>query len=358
VAHDFNNLLTVINGYSDMILAEVRPGDPLRDSVEEIRNAGERAAGLTRQLLAFSRKQVLEPRKLDVNLVVENMRSMVGRLVGEDIELKVVLSAASGTILADPNQLEQVVMNLVVNVRDAMPGTGRLLIETAHVERDDSFARLHPEARVGHYVMLAVSDTGEGMDEETKKRIFEPFFTTKAIGKGTGLGLAMVQGIVAQSGGYIEVYSEKGSGTTFKIYLPALTDEAAEAPVPTAIQAQEGTETVLIVEDQAEVRKFAAAVLKKYGYRVIPAENADDALLSCERERVDLVLTDVVMPHVSGRELADRLEKLQPGIKVLFMSGYTGNVIEHHRVLEQDSHFIQKPFSPEELATKVRSVLG
>ena len=215
------------------------------------------------------------------------------------------------------------------------PGTGRLLIETADVERDESFARLHPEARAVRYVMLAVSDTGEGIDEDTKARIFEPFFLRRASAKGRDSGSRWCRASWRRVAATFEVYSEKGSGTTFKIYLPALTDEAAEAPVPTATPAQGGTETVLIVEDQAEVRKFAAAVLKRYGYRVIPAENADDALLFCERERFDLVLTDVVMPHASGRELADRLEKLQPGIKVLFMSGYTGNVIEHHRVLEQ-----------------------
>ena len=220
VAHDFNNLLTVINGYSHMLLSELKPGDQMRDSIEEIQKAGERAAGLTRQLLAFSRKQVLEPRKLDVNRVVKDMRPMLERLVGEDIEVRVALHAESGTIHADPHQLEQVVMNLVVNARDAMPGIGKLLVETANVERDEKYARAHPESREGRYVMLAVSDTGVGMDEETKSRIFEPFFSTKGVGKGTGLGLSIVQGIVAQSGGYIEVSSEKGKGTTFKIYLP------------------------------------------------------------------------------------------------------------------------------------------
>ncbi|MGD0777894.1 MAG: PAS domain S-box protein [Candidatus Solibacter sp.] len=358
VAHDFNNLLTVINGYSQMLLGKLSAGDPLRDSLAEILKAGERAAGLTRQLLAFSRKQVLEPRRLDVNRVVEDMRPMLERLVGEDVEVRIALDPEGGTINADPHQLEQVVMNLVVNARDAMPGVGKLLVETAKVERDESHARSHPEARAGRYVMLAVSDTGVGMDEETKSRIFEPFFTTKGVGKGTGLGLSMVQGIVAQSGGYVEVYSEKGTGTTFKIYLPALADAAVDAGGPAAVPVMGGKETVLVVEDQAEVLKYAVAVLKSYGYRVIPVENAGEAMLLCEQERIDLVLTDVVMPNVSGRGLADRLEALQPGIKVLFMSGYTENVIEHDGALEEGAKFIQKPFSPEELARKVREVLG
>jgi DNA-binding response OmpR family regulator len=249
-------------------------------------------------------------------------------------------------------------MNLVVNARDAMADGGKLLVETANVERDESYTRSHPEARVGRYVMLAVSDNGAGMDEETKNRIFEPFFTTKGAGQGTGLGLSMVQGIVAQSGGFINVYSEPGQGTSFKIYLPALAEAAPDDWRPAAVPAPEGKETVLVVEDQADVRKYAAAALKEYGYRVIPAANAGEALLLCQRERVDLVLTDVVMPNVSGRELADRLETLQPGIKVLFMSGYTDNVIVHHGVLEGGAKFIQKPFSPEELAGKVRAVLS
>ena len=358
VAHDFNNLLTVINGYSTLLLRDLKQDDPLRDSLEEIFKAGERAAGLTRQLLAFSRKQVLEPRRLDINRVVKDMRPMLVRLVGEDIEVRVALRAEGGMVFADPHQLEQVVMNLAVNSRDAMPRGGKLLIETACVERDESYARQHSETPAGRYVTLLVSDTGAGMDEETKNRIFEPFFTTKGVGKGTGLGLSMVQGIVAQSGGYVEVYSEEGKGTTFKIYLPALTEAAVDASSPEAFPALGGKETVLVVEDQEEVRKYAAMVLKEYGYRVIPAENAGEALMLCQRERIDLVLTDVVMPHVSGRELADRVEKLQPGIKALFMSGYSDNVITPHGILEEGANFIQKPFSPEELAGKVRSVLG
>jgi len=358
VAHDFNNLLTVINGYSQMALGKLGANDPLRDSLAEIYKAGERAAGLTRQLLAFSRKQVLEPRRLDINRVVDEMRPMLERMMGEDVEVRVALHAEGATIHADPHQLEQVVMNLAVNSRDAMPRGGKLLIETASVHRDENCARLYPESRPGRYVRLAVSDTGVGLDEATKARIFEPFFTTKGVGKGTGLGLSMVQGIVAQSGGYVEVYSEMGNGTTFKIYLPALDDAASDVATPAAVPAAGGTETVLVVEDQAEVRMYATAVLDDYGYRVISAGNGSEALALCGRERIDLLLTDVVMPHVGGRELADKLAKLQPGMKVLFMSGYTDDAIVHHGVLEEGAKFIQKPFSPEELAGKVRATLG
>jgi signal transduction histidine kinase/DNA-binding response OmpR family regulator len=361
VAHDFNNLLTVINGYSLLLLGKLGPADPLRAGLQEIHKAGERAAGLTLQLLAFSRKQVLEPRVLDLNREVDQMRSMLGRLAGEDVEVRVELSAQAGSVHADPHQLEQVIMNLVVNARDAMPHGGKLLIETAGVELDERYVQSHLEAHAGRHVLLAVSDSGVGMDDETRRQIFEPFFTTKGLGKGTGLGLSMVQGIVVQSGGHIEVYSEPGHGTTFKVYLPRVEEGAvADTGMPEAALALGGEETVLVVEDQAEVREYAVTVLRAYGYRVIPAESAGEALLMFEREpeRIDLALTDVVMPNISGRELANRLEKLQPGIKVLFMSGYTDNVIVHHGVLEAGAQFIQKPFSPERLAARVREVLG
>jgi CheY-like chemotaxis protein len=254
--------------------------------------------------------------------------------------------------------LEQAVMNMVVNSLDAMPRGGKLLIETDCVERDESYVRSHPEARAGRFITLAVSDNGVGLDEETKSRVFEPFFTTKDVGKGTGLGLSMVQGIVAQSGGYVDVYSEKGVGTTFTIYLPALADAVTDAGESAPVTSLGGTETLLVVEDQAEVRGYAVTVLKGYGYRVIPATNADEALLLCKGERIDLLLTDVVMPGVGGRELASRLEELRPDIKVLFMSGYTGDAIVRHGVLDEGAKFIQKPFSPAELARKVRAILG
>ncbi len=360
VAHDFNNLLTVINGYSQLALAELKRTDPLWSSMEEIRKAGERAVGLTRQLLAFSRKQILQPRVLDLNRVVEDLRPMLARLMGEDVEVRVALQAVNGTVRADPHHLEQVIMNLAVNARDAMPLGGKLLIETAGVELDAGYARLHPGVNEGRYVMLALSDSGEGMDEGTRRRIFEPFFTTKPAGKGTGLGLSMVQGIVVQSGGHISVYSEPGRGTTFRIYLPAVADLAANAEAPAGDAPLGGSETILVVEDLAEVRAFAVAALKAYGYRVIQAENASQALLLCQRERgrVHLVLTDVVMPNLSGPELASRLKKLRPGIKVLLMSGYTDNAVSIDGTLDERLHFIEKPFSPEQLAKKVRAVLG
>ncbi len=359
VAHDFNNLLTVINGYSQLLLGRLTPGDPLRAGLEEIQKAGERAAGLTQQLLAFSRKQVLQPRLLDLNHVVGGMRSMLCRLVGEDVKVGVQLAPDAGVVRADPHQLEQVIMNLVVNARDAMPQGGKLLIETAGVEWDERYAQSHPESHVGRYARLAVSDTGVGMDPEIQRHIFEPFFSTKEVGKGTGLGLATVQGIVAQSGGYIEVYSELGHGTIFKIYLPRLDETVADPGLAEAAGGLRGHETVLLVEDQVEVREYAIAALKAYGYQVVTAQNAGEALLLFEHGRsVDLVLTDVVMPNMSGRELANRLEKLRPGIKVLFMSGYTDDAVAQYGVLDLNSRFIQKPFSPEQLAVKIRKVLG
>jgi len=364
VAHDFNNLLTVINGYCQLVLAELGADDPKRDAVSEIHKAGERAVGLTRQLLAFSRKQILQPRVLDLNRVVQELQLMLERLVGEDVEVRVALEAESGLVLADPHQVEQVIMNLAVNAKDAMPGGGTLLIETADVEMDKRYTRLHPEARAGRYVRLAVGDSGIGMDEKTRQRIFEPFFTTKPTGQGTGLGLSTVQGIVAQSGGHIDVNSEPGRGTTFKIYLPALaeteTERAADAARPEGVPPLGGRETVLVVEDLAEVRNYAVAALQAYGYRVLQAGDAAEALAICERERgrIHLVLTDIVMPKMSGRELAGRLEELRPGIKVLLMSGYADSFSALNGVLDEGVHFIEKPFGPEELARKVRAVLG
>jgi PAS domain S-box-containing protein len=360
VAHDFNNLLTVINGYTQMVLGELNPADPLREGLEEIRKAGERAAGLTAQLLAFSRKQVLQPRPLDLNRVAGAMEPMLARLVGEDVEVRVVLSAEECVVRADPHQLEQAIMNLAVNARDAMPRGGNLLIETAAVEWDPIHAQLHPGARSGRHVMLAVSDTGVGMDEATRSKIFEPFFTTKGVGKGTGLGLSTVQGIVAQSGGHIEVYSEPGSGTTFKIYLPRIAEAVVFEGAPEAASAPRGTETVLVVEDQTDVRDYTAAALQSYGYRVLKAGSAAEALSICAREgeHIDLVLTDVVMPNVGGLELAGLLAKLRPGMRILYMSGYTDNAIIQLGVPDEAAEFITKPFGPERLAAKVRAALG
>lgn len=351
IAHDFNNMLAVINGYSQLLLNDSNTSDSMRDSLSEIHKAGKRASGLTKQLLAFSRRQVLQPCRLDLNRLVTGMRPMLERMVKEDIQLEFLPAAGSAMVHADPHQLEQVIMNLVVNARDAMPDAGKLSIKIANVERGEP-------APAGRYVMLAVKDTGVGMDEATKSRIFEPFFTTKGMGEGTGLGLSMVHGVVAQSGGYIEVQSEKGASSTFEIYLPLLSGDAEPDAIPAAGAVSGGTETVLVVEDQRSVRKYAAKALKSYGYRVISAESGEEALRLCERAPIDLVVTDVVMPNLSGRELADRLGILKPAIKVLFMSGYTGSVIERHGILQEGAQFIQKPFNPEELASKVRSVLG
>jgi len=360
VAHDFNNLLTVINGYSRMLMDTLVSDDPSRESIAEIHRAGERAAELTQQLLAFSRKQRLQSHVLDCNRVVSDVRPMLTRLVGEDVELRVQLHEAATTVYADRHQLEQVIMNLAVNARDAMPHGGKLLIETALVALGGSGTQSLPGVQAGPYVTLAVSDNGLGMAEETRRHIFEPFFTTKDVGTGTGLGLSMVYGIVEQSGGHIEVVSELGQGTTFRIYLPKVVDAPADSGEPESVPvpAIGGTGTVLVVEDQADVRKYAAEALAAYGYRVIQAESASEALALCERGRIDLVLTDVVMPNLSGRDLADLLAKHWPGIKVLFMSGYADDAATPHGFPQKGMELIQKPFGPGELAGKVRQVLG
>jgi PAS domain S-box-containing protein len=359
VAHDFNNLLTVINGYSGLLLGELKKGDPLRESVEQIRKAGERAATLTLQLLAFSRKQILQPHVLDLNRVVREMQPMLMRLMGEDVELRVQLHPEAMAISADRHQLEQVLMNLAVNSRDAMPQGGKLRIETSVVEWGKPDMQAHPGAHTGGYVALTVSDDGEGMNEETIQHIFEPFFTTKEVGKGTGLGLAMIQGIVAQSGGFIEVSSEPGHGATFRIYLPAVQEAPADFGGAEADTELRGKETLLVVEDQAEVRNFVATALRTYGYRVMQAADAKEALLVCEREQghVDLLLTDVVMPDCSGKELANQLAERWSGIRVLFMSGHADDALVRHGSPAAGAHFIQKPFSPEQLAAKVRESL-
>ncbi|HEX8845149.1 MAG TPA: PAS domain S-box protein [Pyrinomonadaceae bacterium] len=361
VAHDFNNLLTVINGYSNLTLRRLTAEDPLRLNVEEIRKAGERAAGLTRQLLAFSRKQVLQPKVIDLNGVVREVEKMLRRLIGEDIELRAALGPGLGRVKADPGQIEQVLMNLAVNARDAMPRGGKLTIGTENVYLDEEYAAHHAAVAPGHHVMLAVSDTGSGMDEETRARIFEPFFTTKEAGKGTGLGLSTVYGIVKQSGGHIWVYSEVGRGTTFKIYLPRVGEDAQEyRQTPEPAERFWGAETILLAEDDEMVRTMTHVILTERGYRVLAAANGTAALSVCEQAEgpIHLLLTDVVMPGMSGRELADRLARLRPEMKVLFMSGYTDDAIVHHGVLDEGVNFIQKPFTPDALARKVREVLG
>jgi PAS domain S-box-containing protein len=360
VAHDFNNLLTIIAGYSQLALDRLKPDDPVATHVGEIKKAADRAASLTRQLLAFSRRQVLTPQILDLNAVVANMGKMLRRLIGEDVELETRLAPQLARVKADPGQIEQVILNLAVNARDAMPQGGRLMIETSDFFLDQDYAEAHFPIQPGNYVMLAVSDTGIGMDAETLEHIFEPFFTTKEQGKGTGLGLAMVYGIVKQSGGYIYVYSELGRGSTFKIYLPKaeVKEEEPEARVA-EVRSLRGVETVLVVEDEGSVRDLVKGVLERHGYRVLEARNGAEALQVCERHAVPvhLTLTDVVMPQMSGKELADRLREKYPQMKFIFMSGYTEDTALHHRVLEKAAVFVQKPFAPEGLVRKIREVL-
>lgn len=359
IAHDFNNLLTAILGTAGLLLEYVGTDKRIRLDVEEIEKAAKRAAGLTRQLLVFSRQQVLEPRILDVNAVIGDLERMLTRLIGEDIELRTKLAADVGAVQADPGQLQQAIVNLIVNARDAMPKGGRVTIETADVELDARQLEAHTLTQPGKYVLLAVHDTGIGMDAATKARLFEPFFTTKEAGRGTGLGLATVYSIVKQSGGYIWVYSEVGHGTTFKIYLPRVagTPErlVSETPAPLAV----GSETVLLVEDQAEVRTLTSRILEARGYTVLTAANAGDAVHLADRylKRIDLLLTDVVMPGVNGRELAVHLGAQRRDIKVLFVSGYTGEAIRQHGLLELGAAFLQKPFTPDVLARKVREIL-
>lgn len=360
VAHDFNNLLTAINGYTSLALQRLGEDNSIRPYLEEVKKAGDRAANLTRQLLAFGRKQILQPIPLDLNGTVSDMNKMLRRLIGEDINLSAKLATDLKPIKADPGQIEQVLMNLVVNARDAMPQGGRLTIETANVELGREYARGHVGVQPGNYVMLAVSDTGIGMSEETRARIFEPFFTTKEKGKGTGLGLSTVYGIVQQSGGSIWVYSEPNQGTSFKVYLPRLeAPMKADTEKPAVEIGPRGSETVLLVEDEEVVRGLATHILEDAGYKVLAARGGAEAIQFCTQpaEQIDLLLTDVVMPETSGKEVAERVTALMPHTKVLFMSGYTDQAIVHHGVLDSNVEFIQKPFTPLGLSKKVREVL-
>ena len=360
VAHDFNNVLTAITGYSDLLLEDLGPDDPKRSDVGEIKAAAVRATALTRQLLAFSRKQVFQTRVLDLNEVVETLDKMLHRLIGEDVKLEYSLASALGAVRADPGQIEQVILNLAVNSRDAMPSGGRLTIETANVDLDEAYAREHAGALPGRYVMLAVSDTGMGMDAEVRSHIFEPFYTTKELGKGTGLGLATVYGIVKQSGGYVWVYSEPGQGTTFKIYLPQVDEPPERLDVPVPLQpVAGGRETVLLAEDDPSVRAVVSEVLSQKGYRVLRAPDGQAALEMARGQpgEIDLLVTDIVMPGMTGRELAEALTAERPGIRVLYMSGYTDDAVVRHGVLAEGMPYLQKPFSPRALASKVREVL-
>jgi PAS domain S-box-containing protein len=358
IAHDFNNLLSIIQGYSDLSLLSLEQGDPLRENIEQIQRASRKAADLTRKLLAFSRRQVMEMRVLDLNLLLKNLEKMLRRLIGEDIELSILQGEGLGRVKADPGQLEQVILNLVVNARDAMPSGGKLTIETANVKLDEAYARAHIAVKSGDYVLLSISDTGEGMTPEIRERIFEPFFTTKQ--KGTGLGLSTVYGIVKQSGGNIWVYSEPGRGTSFKIYLPRVDEPLEETrEVIGEENLPKGNETVLVVEDEEEVRKIAMEILRRQGYKVLEAPQGGDAFLICEKYDgpIHLMLTDVVMPRMDGIELAQRLLSMRPEMRVIYMSGYADNAIHRHGFFEEGVDYIQKPFTVSGLARKVREVL-
>jgi two-component system cell cycle sensor histidine kinase/response regulator CckA len=362
VAHDFNNLLSVILSYSHLLAADLKESDPMRADLNEIQGAGLRAVALTRQLLAFSRQQVLQPQIASLTEIVAGLENMLSRLIGEDVELTVAGSTGVSKIMVDPGQVEQVIVNLVVNARDAMPRGGKLTLETSEVVLDAAYAAEHVGVKPGPHVMLAVSDTGIGMDKATQARMFEPFFTTKEVGKGTGLGLATVFGIVRQSEGTIGVYSELGRGTVFKIYFPTAVGTVAprSSTRPSESRSLRGAETILVVEDDERVRLLACTILRKLGYHVLDAQSGGDAFLLCEQHTatIHLLLTDVVMPRMSGRELAERLLRVRPTMKVLYMSGYTNDSVVRHGILDSTIAFIQKPITPDTLARKVREALA
>jgi two-component system, cell cycle sensor histidine kinase and response regulator CckA len=361
VAHDFNNLLAVILGCSDVVLDALPSGHPAAKKVEMIRQAGSSAADLTRQLLAFSRQQMVQPRVLDLEEAVEKVRAILHRLIGENIELRVSLQPSLGHVKADPGQIEQILMNLAVNARDAMPQGGRLTIEARNVELDDAYKDQHQPVTPGRYVMLAVGDSGSGMDRNTQARIFDPFFTTKELGKGTGLGLATVYGIVKQSGGYIWVYSEVAKGTVFKIYLPRV-DQSTQATKQGESEGAvfRGCETILLAEDSESLREMAREYLESVGFTVLEAASGPEALQKAKEfdKPIHLLLTDVVMPEMTGPELAKQMTALFPAIKIIFTSGYTDDVIARQGVLDPDVTFIPKPYRPKALAQKIRQVLG
>jgi signal transduction histidine kinase/CheY-like chemotaxis protein len=358
IAHDFNNILAVILGNAEFLMESLSEADPRRTDAEAILEAGQRAAGLTRQLLAFSRRQVIQPRALNLNDIVSGVEKMLHRVIGEDIQLTCSLGADLGIVRADPGQIEQVIMNLVVNARDAMPVGGKLSIETANVELDEENAASRGTSRP--FVMLAISDTGCGMDAETKRRLFEPFFTTKGIGKGTGLGLSTCYGIVAQSGGRIGVYSELGQGSVFKVYLPSIQVEAAQsARTATAAPTLTGHETVLLVEDDQQVRATVRRVLVGLGYDILEARDGDEAaaMSLCHQGRIDMVLSDVIIPGCNGPDVVKRIHATDDRVRALFMSGYTDHAVLRDQMLQKGMNFIQKPFTPVAIARKVREVL-
>jgi CheY-like chemotaxis protein len=360
VAHDFNNMLTVIAGYNRMILDELSTLDPLRGYAEEILKAADRAGALTNQLLAFSRRQIMQPRVINLNAVIGQTENMLRRLIGEDIQLVMSLGADTGNIKADPNHIEQAIVNLAVNARDAMPLGGRIIIETSNAQIDETYAKTHMGVKPGEFVMIAVSDTGHGMDSATRQHIFEPFFTTKQRGKGTGLGLATVYGMVKQSGGDIWVYSEPGQGTTFKLYFPRVAEPVAPGLIEDPEHPRhDGGETVMLVEDETQVRDLEARMLKQLGYTVLAAANGEEAIdvSRAHPGEISLLVTDVVMPNMSGKQVADALLSTRPGLRVLYLSGYTENTVGDHGVLDSSVDFLSKPFSREALARKIREIL-
>ena len=361
VAHDFNNLLTVINGYSDLALRRLPAGDPLRQSITEIRKAGERAAGLSQQLLTFSRKRDIDPRPIKLADVIQKARGMLDGVVGEDVEITLDLDEEAGPVMADPGQIDQILMNLAVNARDAMPEGGRIALRVAPLQIDPDTAAHWMGVEPGNYVVLEVSDTGMGMSDEIQQRIFEPFFTSKAEGEGTGLGLATVYGIVKQAEGWIKVESQPGKGTIFRVGLPVLPESTVRAVAPEIAPANmDGQETILVVEDQDEVRKLTLSALRSFGYQTLEAKSAAEGLIIVENysATIDAVLSDVVMPGMNGGQLADRLRSIRPEIRVLFMSGHPGEVILRRGLLDPRTEYLQKPFTPETLAQKLRMVLG
>jgi signal transduction histidine kinase len=359
VAHDFNNILTTILGYGEIAISRLPEGDPVRAMVEDIYHAGERAAGLTRQLLAFSRKQVMEMKVANLNSIVNDMGKMLGRLIGEDVNMEIITTDSIGNIKADVGQIEQILMNLIVNARDAMPCGGNLTIETGEIFLDEMYVQQHKGVEVGTYIVLTVTDTGEGMNQEVQAEIFEPFFTTKEMGKGTGLGLSTVYGIVKQHHGHIFVYSEPGQGTTFKIYLPVVGEPLEKREFTTVSAMPHGTETILVVDDDSSIRKLILDTLEPLGYTILVAACGDEALKFCRssKENIDLLLSDIIMPGMNGRELSEIARNECPEIKTVLMSGYTDNVIAERDGLDQSITFINKPLLPVSLAGKIRSVL-
>jgi CheY-like chemotaxis protein len=360
IAHDFNNVLNVIIGFSEIIQMSLKKDDPLRDSLNEILSAADRATQLTRSLLAFSRKQIMELKEVDLNEIVRGVKKMLARIIGEDIELSTDLADADLTVMADYSQIEQVLMNLATNARGAMPAGGKLLIETKRFELDQDFIYAHGFGQPGTYALLSVTDTGTGIDDETKEKIFEPFFTTKELGEGTGLGLSMAYGIIKQHNGYVNVYSKPGEGTIFKIYLPLIGRSAPEAPdTTTPPSVQGGTETVLIAEDYEAVRTLTSNMLRQFGYTVIESKDGEDAVrqFATHQDKIDLLLFDVIMPKKNGKEAYEEIRMMKPGIKALFMSGYTADLIHTTGILDEGLNFISKPVSLNVLLRRVREVL-